>query len=197
MSTSISAREALARLREGNERYVRNAGSVRPRVTQGRWSELADEQPFAIVLSCSDSPVPVELVFDCALGELFVVRVPGNIVAPPIIESVEFAVLNFGIELVVVVGHTHCAVLEATVDALQGGMEVSSSVVRDLVDRVAPAVAATRTRASSDAVGRAAMQAAMHAAMNALRHGSLARVRVVGAEHDIETGTITFVADDL
>src|SRR5881227_1645518 len=115
----ISAREALERLREGNHRFVSDVRSRDTLVTQTRRSELAEgQEPFAIILGCSDSRVPAEIVFDQGLGDLFVIRVAGNIVAPSQIGSVEFAAERFGTRLVVVMGHTGCGAIEATLEAV-------------------------------------------------------------------------------
>src|SRR5438067_9648001 len=116
----ISAREALERLREGNRRFVRGVRSSDLLVSEARRSELAaGQQPFAIVLGCSDSRVPAEIVFDQGLGDLFVIRVAGNIVAPSQVGSVEFAAARYGTRLVVVLGHSECGAILATLEELQ------------------------------------------------------------------------------
>ena len=116
----ISAREALERLREGNRRFVSDVRSRDTLTSQTRRSELAaGQEPFAIILGCSDSRVPVEIVFDQGLGDLFVIRVAGNIVAPSQIGSVEFAAERFGTRLVVVLGHSRCGAILATLEELQ------------------------------------------------------------------------------
>src|SRR5580698_5865441 len=114
----ISALEALGRLREGNRRFVADVGR-RPRSSGGRRIELSlDQNPFAIILGCSDARVPAELVFDQGLGDLFVIRVAGNIVAPSQVGSVEFAAEAFGTRLVVVLGHSRCGAILATLEQL-------------------------------------------------------------------------------
>src|SRR5438046_3447932 len=114
----MSAQEALERLCEGNRRFVMDVRRRDTLTGQTRRRELAaGQEPFAIVLGCSDSRVPAEIVFDQGLGALFVVRVAGNIVAPSQLGSVEFAVERFGIQLVLVIGHTHCGAVQATVDS--------------------------------------------------------------------------------
>ena len=115
-----SAREALERLREGNRRFVSNTGSRETFLSHLRRAELAKEQqPFAIVLGCSDSRVPAEIVFDQGLGDLFVIRVAGNFVAPSQVGSVEFAASRFDTRLVVVLGHSQCGAILATLEELQ------------------------------------------------------------------------------
>ena len=196
----ISGLDALARMRAGNERFVRNVRSVEALGSQARRDALAAGQsPFAIVLSCSDSRVPAELVFDCGLGDLFVVRVAGNVVAPSIVGSVEFAASTFGTELVVVMGHTRCGAVTATLDALRGEAHVPSDNLRDIVDRIAPAVTElVQGRDDRETVLRAATRANVRASANHLRHGSRilenlireGRLLVVGAEYDLDTGVV-------
>src|SRR5215510_7288434 len=118
--TIIPAREALARLQTGNQRYVQNVRSVDSMISHSRRGDLVIQSPFAIVLGCSDSRAPAEIVFDQGLGDLFVIRVAGNIVAPSQVGSVEFAAERFGTRLVVVMGHTHCGAIDATIEAVTG-----------------------------------------------------------------------------
>lgn len=198
----ISGLDALARLRAGNERFVRNVRSIEALASQARRDALvAGQSPFAIVLSCSDSRVPAEIVFDCGLGDLFVVRVAGNIVAPSIVGSVEFAASTFGTELVVVMGHTRCGAVMATLDALRGDAHVPSENVRDVVDRITPAVCELLHHGSDEeSVLHTATRANVRASANHLRHGSRilegligeARLLVVGAEYDLEAGIVHF-----
>src|SRR6188472_2586157 len=116
----VPASEALSRLREGNLRFISNTRDAGEFLSQARRFELAQSQaPFAIVLGCSDSRVPAEIVFDQGLGDLFVIRVAGNIVAPSQVGSVEFAAERFGTRLVVVLGHSKCGAILATLDELQ------------------------------------------------------------------------------
>lgn len=137
----ISAEEALERLREGNRRFVSGAVEREEDPARSRLSELAQKQaPFAVILGCSDSRVPAELVFDQGLGDLFVIRVAGNIAAPSQIGSIEFAAENFGSRLVVVLGHSRCGAIGATLQALRGSETELSPNVRAIVDRVRPCV---------------------------------------------------------
>src|SRR6185369_5758999 len=124
--TIIPAREALARLRAGNDRYSQNVRSVDSMLSHSRRENVMSQSPFAIVLGCSDSRAPAEIVFDQGLGDLFVIRVAGNIVAPSQIGSVEFAVERFGIRLVVVMGHSHCGAIDATLEAMAESGEPQS-----------------------------------------------------------------------
>lgn len=199
----ISARKALDRLREGNRRFVSGA-SARVLSGQSRLHALAAGQhPFAIILGCSDARVPAEIVFDQGLGDLFVIRVAGNIVAPSQVGSVEFAAARFGTRLVVVLGHSRCGAVLATLEELSHPTEGPSQNLRSIVDRVRPSVEpllATELRDDTDALVRHAVRANIRASVSQLRHGSeiLERLAaregllVVGAEYSLETGTVDF-----
>src|ERR687888_1372728 len=131
MTTNVSAAAALEKLREGNRRFVGNVRSAEALLSQIRRAELAlDQRPFAIVLGCSDSRVPAEIVFDQGLGDLFVIRVAGNIVAPSQVGSVEFAAARYGTRLVVVLGHSSCGAILATLEELQQPTESQSRNLR-------------------------------------------------------------------
>jgi carbonic anhydrase len=170
---------------------------------QAHRPELAEGQrPFAVVLSCSDSRVPAELIFDCGLGELFVVRVAGNIVAPSLVGSVEFAVATFHTPLAVVMGHTRCGAIAATLEALQRPTQPLSDNVQDIIQRITPAVSELVRAAPSDPEGlmRSATRANVRFSTDHLRHGSTflekyaaaGRLAVVGAEYSLETGAVDF-----
>ena len=208
----VAATAALERLRSGNRRFVddmrRDAGATRER----RSALTAGQEPFAIVLGCSDSRVPAEIVFDQGLGDLFVIRVAGNIVAPSQVASIEFAAARFGTRLVVVLGHSQCGAILATLEELERPRDQRSESFRAIVDRVRPAVeevlAATPARggpaggAGSDADGivREAVRANVRRSVSLLKHGSALVERmiategllVVGAEYSLETGVVEF-----
>src|ERR1700736_515694 len=136
---TIPAREAQERLREGNLRFSANVRGSDAFVSHTRRVELAaGQQPFAIILGCSDSRVPAEIVFDQGLGDLFVIRVAGNIVASSQIGSVEFAAERFGTPLVVVLGHSRCGAVLATLEELMRPREKQSRNLRSIVDRIRP-----------------------------------------------------------
>lgn len=200
----ILAHEALERLREGNRRFVSDVRSSEILTSQTRRRELAaGQEPFAIILGCSDSRVPAEIVFDQGLGDLFVIRVAGNIVAPSQIGSVEFAAARYGTRLVVVLGHSQCGAILATLEELQRPTENQSRNLHSIVDRVRPSVEgllATEFRHDPQALVRHAVRANIRASANHLRHGSevieqlLQRdgLLVVGAEYSLETGVVDF-----
>ena len=201
----IPAREALARLRAGNRRFateLHNRGAV---VSHERRLELAaaGQAPFAVILGCSDSRVPVEIVFDQGLGDLFVIRVAGNIVAPSQVGSVEFAAEQYGTRLVVVLGHSRCGAVLATIEQLQRPAPVQSRNLHTIVDRVRPAVESllgTGLERDPDALVHHAVRANIRASADHLRHGSPLIEQliendglvVVGAEYSLETGEVDF-----
>jgi carbonic anhydrase len=200
----ISAQEALDRLREGNRRFVANVRSLDALTSHARRNALAAGQaPFAIILGCSDSRVPAEIVFDQGLGDLFVIRVAGNIVAPSQVGSVEFAAAQFGTRLVIVLGHTQCGAITATLNELQQPTENQSRNLRSIVDRIRPAVEpllATELRHDPEALAQHAVRANILASASHLRHGSeileqliqTDGLLVVGAEYSLETGVVDF-----
>ena len=161
------------------------------------------QQPFAVILGCSDSRVPVEIVFDQGLGDLFVIRVAGNIVAPSQIGSVEFAAERFATRLVVVLGHTRCGAIEATLECLQDEGGLRSRHMNSIVDRISPSLQAlldAEPRADRTTLARHAVRANVRASANQLRHGSAVLEKlirseallVVGAEYSLETGEVEF-----
>ncbi|HZR69094.1 MAG TPA: carbonic anhydrase [Burkholderiales bacterium] len=198
----LSAAQALARLREGNARFVANRGAGGLSHPERRAELVHGQDPIAVVLGCSDSRVPAELVFDQGFGDLFVIRVAGNIVAPSQIGSIEFSASRFGTRLVVVMGHTQCGAVEATLDVLQGSA-VESRNLAFIVERMRPsvkAVLASRAIADREALLDAASRANVRASVEQLRHGSeileqLVReegLLIVGAEYSLETGVVDF-----
>lgn len=203
----ISAREALDRLREGNRRFASEDWSTQTLPNTARRRELATgQEPFAIILGCSDSRVPAEIVFDQGLGDLFVIRVAGNIVAPSLIGSVEFAAERFGTRLVVVLGHSMCGAIQATLEELERSSAGRSPNLRSIVDRVRPAVEElldTPLRDDRQALLHHAVRANIRASAAHLRHGSemietlIKRegLMVVGAEYDLQTGLVDFFDD--
>jgi len=198
------AQDALARLRSGNDRYVVGEGGTAALTAHAR-SELASGQnPRAIILGCSDARVPAELIFDQGPGDLFVIRIAGNIVAPSQIGSVEFAAERFGTPLVVVLGHTGCGAIAATLEELQRPMSIQSSHQLSIVDRVRPSVEAVIARGvTGEALARESVRANVRASVGQLRHGSeileslvhRGELRIVGAEYSLETGAVDFFED--
>jgi carbonic anhydrase len=200
----ISAREGLDLLRDGNRRFVADVRSHDALPSRARRIELAaGQEPFAAVLGCSDSRVPVEIVFDQGLGDLFVIRVAGNLVAPSQVGSVEFAAEQFGTRLVVVLGHSDCGAIVATLEQLQRPKENQSRNLHSIVDLVRPSVEdllATDLRHDLPELVHQAVRANIRASVNHLRHGSeiieqLIRndgLLVVGAEYSLKTGVVDF-----
>lgn len=199
----VSAQQALERLQEGNRRFAANARASDGRVAR-RPAEVADgQEPFAIILGCSDSRVPAEIVFDQGLGDLFVIRVAGNIVAPSQIGSVEFAATQFGTRLVVVLGHSQCGAIIATMQQLQAPGENPSCNLSSIVDFVRPSVESLLQQGlgdDPDALIERAVRENVRASAEHLRHGSqileeLERddgLVIVGAEYSLATGVVDF-----
>jgi len=199
----IGAIEALARLREGNRRFVADQSEAGPLGHHGRTAAIAAKpEPFAIILGCSDARVPAELVFDQGFGDLFVIRVAGNVVSPSQVGSVEFAAGRYGTRLVVVMGHSQCGAVTATLEELTGQVTTSPNL-RSIVDRVRPSmetVLAAGGADDPDALIDAAVRANVRVSANHLRHGSALLERliqedallVVGAEYSVETGVVDF-----
>jgi carbonic anhydrase len=207
-SDAIDPVAALRRLAQGNARFrtsTLTGTAVRP------WTpQLATEaqRPFAIILGCSDSRTPVEILFDQGFGDLFVVRIAGNVVAPSVVGSIEFAAAQFGTRLVVVMGHTRCGAVGATIRALETDRDEQSRNIRDITDRIAPHVeslvhSVAEANGGAEAKGhllREAVVANVRASADHLRHGSrlleelvlAGRVVVVGANYELETGKVDF-----
>ena len=194
----IPARDALRRLREGNARFISNGHGAGPAQRGGL---TKSQEPLAIILGCSDARVPAEIVFDQGLGDLFVIRVAGNIIAPSLVGSVEFAAERFGTRLVVVLGHSECGAILATIEELHRPSATPSRNLRAIVDRVRPSVTSlVDAGLSGDALVRQAVRANIRASANHLRHGSEVLEQliehdgllVVGAEYSLDTGAVDF-----
>lgn len=202
---ALSPEESLDRLIEGNRRFRETGGGAGVRGWSEQLASVA-QRPFAIVLGCSDSRTPVEILFDQGFGDLFVVRIAGNIVAPSGVGSIEFAASQFGSRLVVVMGHTRCGAISATVKAIEGGKPESKNLLA-ITDRITPHIQGiVRPGAGEggvDAMLREAMRANVRNSVDQLRHGSrileelvmAGRLCVVGAEYELETGTVHFLDD--
>ncbi|HET6462659.1 MAG TPA: carbonic anhydrase [Candidatus Krumholzibacteria bacterium] len=198
----LNARDALEKLREGNQRFANDVRKVDGSFSMRR-AALVDRQfPFAIVLGCSDSRVPAELVFDQGVGDLFVIRVAGNIVAPSQVGSVEFAAVRFKTRLVVVLGHSGCGAILAALEELRTPSPQSINL-RSIVERVRPSVAPlleTPVARDEHELVHQAVRANVRASANHLRHGSSILegliekegLRVVGGEYSLETGEVDF-----
>jgi len=196
---ALSPEAALQRLKDGNRRFRESSGPTSARA----WSShlaTAPQRPFAIVLGCSDSRTPVEILFDEGFGDLFVVRIAGNIVAPSVVGSIEFAAAQFGTRLVVVMGHTRCGAVTATVNAIQTNLGPESRNIRAITDRIAPHVQGLVRPGDPEGIIREAVRANIRASADHLRHGSrileelvvARRLEIVGAEYDLETGDVQF-----
>lgn len=198
--------EALEKLKAGNLRFAAGLRSVEAMATEDRRLTLAKQgqKPFAMVLSCADSRVPSEMVFDCGLGELFVVRVAGNIVAPSLIGSIEFAAENFGTQLCVVMGHSQCGAVAATVDSATSGQRPTSDNVQNIVLEILPAVKHALIqhpdRPRSEIIEASTRENVLHSVKSLKERSAVierlvkdGRLMIVGATYDLHTGRVTFL----
>lgn len=200
----ISAQKALEKLMAGNKRFVADE-CIGSHTKQHRRNNLmTGQEPFAVILGCSDSRVPAEIIFDQGLGDLFVVRVAGNIVAPSQVGSIEFAVEQFGTPLVVVVGHSNCGAIGATLKALQNPGGDYSPNLNSIVDRICPHVETlveTDLKDKPEALLHFSIRANIRASVSQLKHGShvleslvnSGNLTVVGAHYSLETGEVEFL----
>lgn len=202
----VSAQQALERLRDGNRRFVADQRREDMRRETRPSAVAAAQAPFAVIVGCSDSRVPAEIVFDQGLGDLFVVRVAGNIATPSQIGSVEFAATQFGTRLVVVLGHSRCGAIKATLQQLQQPGDVGSDNLRSIVDSITPSVERVLRNgqdADADTLVAMAVQANIHASVEQLRINSeiLAQLErddglaITGAEYSLDTGLVEFFDD--
>jgi len=202
MQDNIPPAEALERLLEGNRRFIINVRSVESMTSQARRAQLIHEhRPFATVLGCSDSRAPAELIFDQGLGDLFVIRVAGNIVAPSQIASVEFAADRFGVRLALVMGHTHCGAVEAALETMLDSSTAGRADLSSIVGRIRSAIEGVLTpelRWNRELLLEQAVRANIRAAASHLARGSRLlehlileqRLIVAGAMYNLETGGV-------
>jgi len=203
----VSADYALSRLRDGNGRFVDADRCIDTYLSHTKLdAHLEGQSPFAVILGCSDSRVPVEIIFDVGVGDLFVIRVAGNIVAPSLIGSVELAAEKFGARLVVVLGHTGCGAVDATIDAVQKPLEDRSRHINSIVEFIRPSVESlleSGEEVSREQLMEQAIRSNVRATVEGLRHGSdtLERLilddglQVIGAEYSLESGIVEFFED--
>ncbi|WP_299189601.1 carbonic anhydrase [uncultured Psychrobacter sp.] len=204
-----TGQEALELLKQGNARYVDSLTNTDP-CTQRRPELISDQDPLAIILGCSDARVPVEIVFDQGLGDLFVIRVAGNVVAPSQIGSIEFAAEKFGTKLVVVLGHSNCGAVTACVEALINPEQNYTPNLQSIVDRIRPSVynlhelaTANGQDVDADELLERSISANVRMSVSQLKHGSRAledltnsgQLLIVGAEYDLKTGKVRFLED--
>lgn len=197
----LDAIDALKQLQQGNQRFVSGDGGDKGTLAHNDLT--SGQEPFAIILGCSDSRVPAEIVFDQGLGDLFVIRVAGNIVAPSQIGSVEFAAAQFKTRLVVVLGHSLCGAICATIEEMKNPSDKKSLNISAIVDRIQPSIEPFRSTDvwnNQDVLIQESMRANVRASVNHLRHGSAILeelisnegLLIVGAEYCLQTGEVTF-----
>jgi carbonic anhydrase len=199
----ISSSEALERLRNGNRRFLSGERGSIESIGEARRKELmGGQEPFAVIVACADSRVPVEFLFDQGLGDLFVIRVAGNIVAPSQIGSVEFAATNLGTRLVVVLGHSKCGAVDAALQALAGAGDVASPNLRSIVESIRPALEPMLAKEGEIDIAEAVAANIRHSVTRLRAGSSILRdltdsgeIKIVGAEYSIETGEVRFFDD--
>jgi carbonic anhydrase len=202
---SLDCSTSLKNLREGNERFITGMRALAPMMSQSKMAELAEkgQKPFAIVLTCSDSRSPVELIFDQGVGDLFVVRVAGNVVAPSLLASIEFAAANFGSPLIVVLGHTKCGAVNATISQVLDPRPLPSPHLEELVGRIRPAVenVRARERGNDNDLLQQSTVANVYRSLNLIMEQSSiirklheeGRIMLTGGILDISTGKVKFI----
>ena len=199
----VAANEALGRLKEGNARYVAGGHSADDNLSAERRLNTSDSQsPFAVILGCSDSRVPAEYVFDQGIGDLFVVRVAGNIAATSQIASVEFALAKFGTKLIVVLGHAQCGAVIATLEDLENQTGAGTVHLEGVVSQIQPAVQAVLDRQQGadreEIIAGAVRENVRHAMADMQRDSTVIAdavsddAMIVGAEYSLHTGIVEF-----
>ncbi|MBT6209924.1 MAG: carbonic anhydrase [Woeseia sp.] len=201
---SVLAAEALQNLRDGNQRFVDADRCIDTYLSHTQLDEhIEGQSPYAIILGCSDSRVPVEIIFDVGLGDAFVIRVAGNVVAPSLIGSVELAAAKFGARLVVVLGHTGCGAISTTIDSMQSGDSEESENIGSIIDWIRPSVEKVMSEnpgIDGQKLVNEAVRSNVRSSAESLRHGSdllekLIRddgLVVVGAEYSLSSGLVEF-----
>ncbi len=198
--------EALDRLKGGNRRFVSGEADIRDLTCPERRKEVSKSQkPFAIILGCSDSRAPAEVLFDHGLGDLFVIRVAGNVVSKTQIGSIEFAAQEFGARLVVVLGHSNCGAIGAAILELERQLDEPSENIHSIVDRIVPAIKPVfeqnHIRENPEELYRESVRANVRASVEQLKTGSQKLesliekdgMRIVGAEYSLDTGIVEFL----
>ena len=195
----------IQELLEGNQRFVSGETIKCSRESLKKFKNFAEtgQKPKAIVLCCSDSRAPVEMIFDQDVGDLFVIRVAGNIIAPSLVGSVEFAATTFGTKLVIVMGHSQCGAIEATLNYIENAGTVSSENIHDIVRRIKPHIheIAQMPALSHDEKSSLAVKVNVQASVSQLEHSSRLieglilkeKIRIVGAVLDLSTGKVAFI----
>lgn len=175
--------DAINRLKQGNRRFLSGENTGDIRIDQTKRNKLVGgQQPFAVILGCSDSRAPVEIIFDQGPGDLFVIRIAGNIVTPPIVGSVEFAAERVGTRLVVVLGHSDCGAVQATLDELDGPIEGLSQNWSAVIDCIRPTVEGLLTTGIANDRGglvQQAVRANVRASASYLRNESAVLGRLI------------------
>ena len=195
----------LKELKAGNKRFLAGKSVQSSKSSLKKLQDFAKtgQAPKATVLCCSDSRAPVEMIFDQDIGDLFVIRVAGNIVAPSLVGSVEFAANRFKTHLVLVMGHTQCGAITATLDHIENAQAISSENIYDLVSRIKPhilPIAQMKKITRAEKMERA-VEANVRASVNQLSHSSRLieslvqkkEMKIIGAVLNLSTGEVDFL----
>jgi carbonic anhydrase len=197
----ITAQLALRRLIDGNTRFI--SGHARfPTVCKETLAALAKEQhPYATILGCSDSRVPPELIFDANFGELFIIRVAGNVISPEVMASIQYAGAHLHTSLFVVLGHAGCGAVKAALDYKLHGVHHHSRI-QLLVNNILPGLAAIKSRTKKTNLLESAVDANVRWSMHQLletpegqRATAEGRAKLVGAVFEFNTGRVRFLHD--
>lgn len=203
-----NSKDILENLKAGNKRFLAGESLQSSLSSLKKLKDFAEtgQFPKAIVLCCSDSRAPVEMIFDQDIGDLFVIRVAGNIVAPSLVGSVEFAASTYNVELVVVMGHTQCGAVKATLDHIENPQAISSENIHDIVSRIRPHIFTITQQhdLSEQEKLTHAVEANVRASVSQLSHSSRlieglvtsGQINIVGAVLELSTGRVAFLESE-
>ena len=194
----------IQKLIDGNQRFINGTTTNNQSKNIEKRLELINYQkPYAIILCCSDSRVPAEFIFDVDLGDLFVIRIAGNIVAPSIVGSIEYAITKFQVKIIIVMGHTNCGAVIATVEkCLNNSLSNNSNSIKDIVDRIYPSIVeiVKSDELKMDSKILMSVRTNIHASVNQLKHASRILenkclnndLLIFGALYNLENGLVDF-----
>jgi len=192
----VNSKQALEKLKAGNQKYVNSDN------TPANHEYIAEQKPFAVVLSCADSRVPAEAIFNQGVGDIFVVRVAGNIATPSQIGSIEFACENFGSSLIVVLGHSGCGAIKASIGCSENGTDGLSPSLKSIVDEILPAIEPVLNNAEikpAELLQASTKANVEKTILDITNKSSLLKglvdqgnLEIIGAEFSVETGLVNF-----
>ena len=205
MEAAATPSQVVQDLIAGNGRFLNGESLHSPHSSLRKLKEYAKsgQSPKAIVLCCSDSRAPVEMIFDQDIGDLFVIRVAGNVVAPSLVGSIEFATSAFGTNLVLVMGHTQCGAVTAALDHIENAQAISSENIHDIVSRIKPHILFLTQMQQKPRQEKLALavEANVRASVSQLQHSSAlierlvqqGKIEIHGAVLNLATGQVDFL----